>query len=77
MLPPGEELLSDKDLTEASTEQLINLRDRMALELRRRSEQEGIPVPPQQRPEVSEAPDPADPTERRRPGENPEDPALD
>jgi hypothetical protein len=26
---------------------------------------------------VSEAPDPADPTERERPGESPEDPALD
>jgi hypothetical protein len=77
MVPPGEELLSDKDLREASTEQLINLRDRMALELQRRSEQEGIAVPPQQRPKVPEAPDPADPTERRGPGESPQDPALD
>ena len=63
MLPPEEELLSDKDLTEASLEQLIKLRERTNLELQRR--------------DVAEPSDPADPAEQPRPGESPERPASD
>ena len=40
MTPPEEELLSDQNLREASVEQLINLRDRITLELQGREEQE-------------------------------------
>ena len=63
MLPPEEELLSDKDLREASLEQLIKLRERTNLELQRR--------------DVTGPPDPADPAEQPRPGESPERPASD
>jgi len=63
MLPPEEELLSDKDLREASLEQLIKLRERTNLELQRR--------------DVAEPSDPADPAEQPRPGESPERPASD
>lgn len=77
MLPPEEELLGDKDLREASFEQLINLRDRMALELQRRAEQEGMP--PQHHPDVPVPSTPADPNAagQPRPGESTERPASD
>ena len=57
MLSPEEELLSDKDLREASIEQLINLRYRIALELQKR---EGMP-PQHQTDVIDEPTDPADP----------------
>jgi hypothetical protein len=74
---PEEELLSDKDLREASLEQLIHLRDRVVLEVQRREEREGMPAPPQRGPHVSEPSDPADPAEQPRPGESTERPASD
>ena len=80
MLPPEQELLSDEDLREASLEQLIDLRDRMTLELQRREEREGMPIPPQRPPDdVPVAPDPADPNAagQPRPGESTERPASD
>ena len=77
---PEEELLSDKDLREASLEQLIHLRARVDLELQRREEREGMPAPPQRRPHIpepSDPADPADPAEQPRPGESTERPASD
>jgi hypothetical protein len=71
---PEEELLSDKGLREASLEQLIHLRDRVALELHRREEREGMPAPAQRRRHIPEPSDPADPAEQPPPGESP---ALD
>lgn len=76
MLPPEEKLPSDKDLREASLEQLINLRDRMTLELQRRAEQAGMPMPPQRQPDVPVPPDPNAASEPR-PGESTERPATD
>ena len=76
-MPPEEELLSDKVLREASLEQLIDLRDRLILELQRRGEREEMPAPPQRGPHVSEPSDPADPAEQPRPGESTERPASD
>ncbi len=65
MLPPEEELLGDGDLREASTEQLVNLRDRVNLELQMRAAgQEGARMPPEE-------------LGHPRPGESPERPALD
>jgi hypothetical protein len=66
MPPPEEELLSDKDLREASLEQLIHLRDRLNLEFQGRAEREGVPLPP-------EDPSAAQPL----PGESTERPASD
>jgi len=80
MLPPEQELLSDKDLREASLEQLIDLRDRMTLELQRREEREGMPTTPQRRlADVAVPPDPADPNAAGQPlpGESTERPASD
>ena len=74
---PEEELLSDKDLREASLEQLIHLRDRVVLEVQRREEREGMPAPTQRGPHVSEPSDPADPVEQPLPGESTERPASD
>ncbi len=64
MRPPEEELLSDQDLTEASIEQLVNLRDRVNLALQMRAGQLGTQMPPE---------------ELGHPlrGESPERPALD
>ena len=64
MLPPEEELLSDQDLREASTEQLVNLRDRVNLVLQMRVGAEGGQMPPEE-------------LGHPRPGESPERPALD
>jgi hypothetical protein len=65
MLPPEEELLSDKDLREASIEQLVNLQARVNQALQSRTEREGIQIPPEGQP--------AQPS----PGESPERPASD
>ncbi len=64
MLPPEGELLSDQDLREASIEQLVNLRDRVNLELQMRAGQEGAQMPPEE-------------LGHPLPGESPERPALD
>ncbi len=77
MLPPEEELLSDENLREASLEQLINLRDRITLELQRRGEQEGMPMPPQRRPDVLATSNPADLADQPGPGESTQRPASD
>ncbi len=66
MLPHDEELLSDEDLREASTEQLENLRARVNLALQRRAEREGIQIPPEEQY-----------TGQPRPGESTERPATD
>ena len=47
MLPPEEELLSDRDLGAASIEQLVNLRDRVNLVLQMRVGREGAQMPPE------------------------------
>ncbi len=62
MLPPEEELLSDKELRDASAEQIQNLIARIDLMLRGRG-QPGIMVrqPPEEQPETPEPSDPADP----------------
>jgi hypothetical protein len=64
MLPPEEELLSDKELRDASAEQIQNLIARIDLMLQGRG-QPGIMVrqPPEERPSTSEPPDPAKPNE--------------
>jgi hypothetical protein len=77
MLPTEGELVGEKDLREASIEQLISLRDRMAVELQRRGGQEGIPMPLQRRPDVPVASDSADTAEQPRPGEGTERPASE
>ena len=64
MLSPEEEPLSDRDLREASIEQLVNLRDRVNLALQMRAEQEGEQTLPEE-------------LGHPRPGESPERPALD
>jgi hypothetical protein len=62
VLPPEEELLSDKELRDASAEQIQNLIARIDLMLRGRG-QPGIMVrqPPEEQPETPEPSDPADP----------------
>jgi hypothetical protein len=62
VLPPEEELLSDKELRDASAEQIQNLIARIDLMLRGRGHP-GIMVrqPPEERPETAEPSDPADP----------------
>ncbi len=64
MLPPEEELLSDQDLSQASIEQLVSLRDRVNLALQMCAGQEGAQMPPEE-------------LGHPRPGESPERPALD
>ncbi len=49
MLPPEEELLSDRDLGAASIEQLVNLRDRVNLVLQMPPEKLGHPRPGESR----------------------------
>ncbi len=65
MLPPEEELLTDQALSEASVEQLKNLRSRVDLALRERAGGGSTQALLGDRPE--------DPL----PGESPERPALD
>ena len=62
MLPPEEELLSDKELRDASPEQIQNLIARIDLMLRG-SGQPGIMVRqlPEEQPDTPEPSDPADP----------------
>jgi hypothetical protein len=62
VLPPEEELLSDKELRDASAEQIQNLIARIDLMLRGRGHP-GIMVrqAPEEQPETPEPSDPADP----------------
>jgi hypothetical protein len=64
MLPPEEELLSDKELREASDKQIRNLIARIDLMLQGRGHA-GIMVrqPPEEQPGTPEPSDPAEPNE--------------